>query len=168
MGHKPGTDFNNLEVDINTPPHTHHQDITHSTQEGLQDDKSDEPTYPQSIPDYVLHPRHRPKHHKSDLIREVGFTLKKQGKLTKDPTYRGRRQIQIIECKYSTDGNIQTIIDHIYDIYESLRLALQTHGTLKAEVKIIPIVISRTGTFHVKTLAEIAQFVSFSKDPRTS
>jgi hypothetical protein len=95
----------------------------------------------------------------------VGFTLNKQGKLAKDLTYRGKRQIQIIECKYSTDGNIQRIIDHIYNVYEPLRLALQTHGTLKAEVKIIPIVISRTGTFHVKTLAEIAQLVSFSEEP---
>ena len=95
----------------------------------------------------------------------MGFTLIKQGKLVKDLTYRGRRKIQIIECKYSTDGNIQTIIDHIYGIYEPLRLALQTHGTLKVEVKIIPIVISRTNTFHVKTLAEIAQLVSLKEEP---
>jgi hypothetical protein len=103
-------------VDVNTPPHTHHQGITHSTQEGLQDDKSDDLVYPQSIPDYVLHPQHRPQHHKLDLIRAVGFTLIKQDKLVKDLTYRGRKQIQNIECKYSTDGNIQTIIDYIYDI----------------------------------------------------
>ncbi len=36
---------------------------------------------------------------------------------------------------------MQTIIDYIYDIYEPLRQALQTYGTLKAYVKIIPIVI---------------------------
>jgi hypothetical protein len=53
------------------------------------------------------------------------------------------------------------IIDHICGIYEPLRLALQTHDTLKAEEKIIPIVISRTSTFNVKILAEIAQLVSF-------
>ena len=33
------------------------------------------------------------------------------------------------------------------------------------DVKIIPIVISRAGSFHVKTLAWIAQFVSFKKEP---
>ena len=33
------------------------------------------------------------------------------------------------------------------------------------EAKIIPIVISRTCTFHVKTLAEIAQLVSFKDEP---
>jgi hypothetical protein len=95
----------------------------------------------------------------------VGFTLNKQGKLVQDLTYRGKRQLQIIECKYSTYGNIQTIIEHIYEIYEPLRQALQTYGTLKADVKIISIVISRTGTFHVKTLAEIAQLVSFTEEP---
>ena len=71
--------------------------------------------------EYVLYPQHRPKHHKPDLILAVGFTLNKQGKPVKDPTYRGRKQIQNIECKYSTDGNIQAIIEHIYDIYEPLR-----------------------------------------------
>ena len=60
---------------------------------------------------------------------------------------------------------MQTIIDHIYAIYEPLRLALQTYGTLKAKGQIIPIVISRTCTFHVKTLAEIAELVSFKEEP---
>ena len=95
----------------------------------------------------------------------MASNLNPQGELVRDLTYRGQRQIQIIECKYSTDGNIQTIINHIYDIYEPLRLALQTHGTLKTEVKIIPVVICRTDTFHVKTLAEIAQLVSFKEEP---
>jgi hypothetical protein len=89
----------------------------------------------------------------------VGFTLNKQGKLVKDLTYRGQRQIQIIESKYATDGNIPKNIEHIYEIYEPLRQALHSYGTLKADVKIIPIVISRTGTFHVKTLTKISQLV---------
>jgi hypothetical protein len=46
-----------------------------------------------------------------------------------------------------------------------LKQALQTHGTLQADIKIIPIVISRTGTFNSKTLAEIAQLVSFDEEP---
>jgi hypothetical protein len=33
------------------------------------------------------------------------------------------------------------------------------------EVKIIPVVISRTCALHVKTLAEIAQLVSFKEEP---
>jgi hypothetical protein len=152
-------------ADIDTSPHTHHQEITHSLQEGLQDDKSENPDYPQSIPDYVLHLQHKPKHHKPDLIRAVEYTLHIQGKLIKDLTYHDQRQIQSIECKYSTDGNIQTIIEHVYATYEPLRLLFQTHGTLKADVKIIRIVISRIGTFHVKTIAEISQLVSCNEEP---
>ena len=53
------------------------------------------------------------------------------------------------------DEIILTTIEHIYNIYDPLKQALQTYGTLKADIKIIPIVISRTGTFHAKTLAEI-------------
>ena len=60
---------------------------------------------------------------------------------------------------------MQTIIDHIYDIYEPLRLALETYGTLKAKVKIIPIVISLTCNSYAKTMAEIAQLVSFKEEP---
>jgi hypothetical protein len=96
LEHKPVTDFSNLTSDLDITPHSHHYDIKHSTQEGLQDDKSDNPDYPQTIPDYILHPQYRNKHHKPYFIRAVGFTLNKQGKLVKDPTYRGRRQIQII------------------------------------------------------------------------
>jgi hypothetical protein len=150
---------------MDNPSHTHHQGITHSTQKGLQDDKTNNPEYPQTIPDYVLPPQHKPKHHKPDIIRAVGYTLNTQGKLVKNLTYRGQRKIQVIESKYSTNVNIQTIIDHIYDIYEPLRLALQTYIPLKTDLKIIPVVISRTATFHVKTLAEIAQLVLFQEEP---
>jgi hypothetical protein len=165
LGHKPVTHFNNLTADIDTSPHRHRQGITHSLQEGLQDDKTENPDYPKSIPDYVLHPQNKPKHHKPDLIREVGYTLNTQNKLVKYLTYRGQIQIQIIELQYSIDGDIQTIIDHGHDIYEPLRLALQAHGTLKRDVKIVPIVISRTGTYHVKILAEITELVSFKEEP---
>ena len=120
---------------------------------------------PTSLPEYILPAHHRPTHHKPNIIRAIGYRIGPDGKLKEDPTYRGRRQLQLIECKYSTDGNITDIIDHIYTIYEPLKQALQTHGTLKADIKIIPIVISITGTFNVKTLAEIAQLVSFDKEP---
>ncbi len=73
LGHKPVTDSNSLTADSDISPHTNHQGITHSLQEGLQDDKSESPEHPQSIPDYILHPQHKPKHHKPDLIiRAVG------------------------------------------------------------------------------------------------
>jgi len=57
------------------------------------------------------------------------------------------------------------VINHIYNIYEPLKQELQIHGTLKVHIKIIPIVISRTGTFNVRTLAEIIQLVSFREEP---
>jgi hypothetical protein len=42
-------------------------------------------------------------------------------------------------------------------------MALQEHANLKAYIKVIPIVISITDTFNVKTLADIAQLVSHKK-----
>ncbi len=58
------------------------------------------------------------------------------------------------------------MIDHIYNIYEPLRQALQAHGTMTAEIRSIPIAIIRIGTFNVKNLAEIAQLaVSFKEEP---
>ena len=56
------------------------------------------------------------------------------------------------------------MIDHIHTIYEPIKQDLQTHGTLKADIKIIPIFTSQTGTFNVKTLAEIAYLVSFKEE----
>ena len=53
----------------------------------------------------------------------------------------------------------------MYNICEPRKQALQTHGTIKAEINIIPIVISRTVTFNVKTLAEIAQLISLKEEP---
>ena len=99
------------------------------------------------------------------MIRAVGYTINSDGQLIPDSTYRERIQLQLRECKYSIDGNTQDVIDHIYNIYEPFKQALQIHGTLKAEIKIIPIVISRTGIFNVKALAEIAQLISFKEDP---
>jgi ribonuclease HI len=113
LGHKPVTDFTNLTIDSDIPPHRNHQGILHPLHEGLQDDKSENLDPPQSIPDYILHPQHKPKQHKPDLIRAVGYTFNTQGKLVKDLTYRGQRQIQIIKSKYSTNGNIKIVIDHI-------------------------------------------------------
>ena len=77
----------------------------------------------------------------------------------------GKKATVTRRCKYSTDGDTQAVIDHIYNICEPLKQELQTHGTIKAKIKIIPIVISRIGTFNVKTLAEIAQLISFKEEP---
>jgi hypothetical protein len=67
--------------------------------------------------------------------------------------------------KYFTNRNTRAVIDHIYTIYEPLQQALQTHGALKADITIISIVVSRTGKFNGKTLAEIAHMVYFNEEP---
>jgi hypothetical protein len=69
-----------------------------------------EPQY--IIPEYILLAHNKPTHHKPDLIRAVGYTFGPNGKLIKDPSCKGRRQLQLVECKYSNDGNIQEIINH--------------------------------------------------------
>ncbi len=139
--------------------------ITQPEQEGLQDDKHAKGNTPHIIPDYILPTQHRPTHHKPNIIRAIGYTTGPDGTLQEGPIYRGRRQLQLIECKYLTDDNIRDIIDHIYTLYEPLKQALQTYGTFTADVRIIPIVISKTDIFNVKTLAEIAQLVSFDEEP---
>jgi hypothetical protein len=65
----------------------------------------------------------------------------------------------------NTPRHTHDIIDHIYNIYEPLKLALQTHGTIRTDIKIVSIVISKTCTFNVKTLSETAQLVSYKEEP---
>jgi hypothetical protein len=135
--------------------------------EGMQNDKISNHYYPNALPEYILPHEHRPQHYKPDLIRAIGYKYDAQGILEEDTSYTGRRSIQLIECKYATDTNMQIVIDQIYDLYDPLKQAIMTHatGAWKVDVHIIPIVISRTGSFHVKTLAEIAQLVSFKEEP---
>jgi hypothetical protein len=126
----------------------------------VQDDKADS-SYPQTIAEHILTAQHIPKHHRPDHRPDTT----PEGRHSKDITCKGRRHLQIIECKYSTDGNTLDIIDHIYNIYQPLKLALQTHEKIKADIKIIPIVIFKTSTFNVNTLAEIEQLVSYKEEP---
>jgi hypothetical protein len=134
------------------------------TQEGLQDDKT-HIINPTIIPTNILPNHKRPTHHKPDIIRVVGYKLNSQGMLIEDTTYKGRRYIQIIEGKYSTDSNILETITNIYTIYEPLKQAILQHNRGRLEVEIIPIVISRTGNFHTRTLAELAQLITFKENP---
>jgi len=165
LGSTPITYFSKHNTDIEETTSSHLQPIPDLEQEGLQDDKPNtmEPKY--IIAKYIFPAHNRPTHQRPDLIRAVGYTFGPIGKLSSEPTYQGRREPQLIECKCSTDENIPEIINHIHTIYEPLKQALQHHGTLKADIKIISIVISRTITFNVKTLAEIAQLVSFKEEP---
>jgi hypothetical protein len=95
LGQKPVTDFKELPIPSPDAEDTTLEAIQQPNLEGLQDDKSDA-RYPQTIPEYILPAQHRPKHHRPDLIRAVGYMLTPEGRLAKDLTYRGRRQLQII------------------------------------------------------------------------
>ena len=135
-----------------------------ATQEGLQNDKSNR-KHLTIIPSTILPKHKRQKHHKPDLIRGTRYNINSRGALVKDTTYRGRRCLQLIECKYSTDSNMSDIIGHIHTIYTPLKQAIQLHNNGRIQVEVIPIVISRIGNFHTRTLAEIVQLVSFKENP---
>ena len=116
---------------------------------------------------YILLPADkRPQHQKPDIIRAVGYTIdERTDLLVRDLTYTGHRTLQLIECKYSTDTNMDTIYEDIKNIYTQLRHCILEHGWWDDTIEIIPIVISRTASFHVKTLGEIAQLVSWQEEP---
>ena len=137
LGDTPIKDFTHLKPDIEEATALQLPRILHPKEEGLQTDKPNTPNHSQTIPEYILPTQHRPTHHKPDYTRAIGYTTNPSGQLIPDPTYRGRRQLQLIECKCSTDGNTQAVIDYIYNINEPLKQALQMRGTLKAEIKII-------------------------------
>ena len=113
-----------------------------------------------------LLPKHKmPQRHKPNIIKAIGYRRNPQG-LVEDTTYIERRCLQFIECKYSTDDNTLDTINNTPNIYEPLKQAIIRHNMKNIiMVQIIPIVISRTGNFHTRTLAEIAQLVSFNENP---
>ncbi len=156
LGNRPVKNFKTqtLLETINTQEDHTLQSIE-ATQEGLQNDKI-HIKYPTIIPNNILPKHKRPKHHKPDIIRATGYIITSKGALVADPTYRGRKCLQIIECTYSTDSNILETIEHTHAIYEPLKQAIQLHNNGRIQIEVIPIVISRTRSFHTCTLAEIA------------
>jgi hypothetical protein len=166
LGNKTVKDFKTqTKIEITTPQKDSSLQALEATNEGLQNDK-EKTQHPTIIPTNLL-PRHkRPIHYKPDIIRAIGYKWNAKRQLVEDPTYKGRRCLQLIECKYSTDSNILDTITNIHNIYEPLKQAIMRHNRKKRiQVQIIPVVISRTGNFHTKTMAEIAQLVSFQENP---
>ena len=113
LGKTPINDFTTLKPDTAEKTTSQLPQILHPEEEGLKIDKPNTSNQPQTIPDYILPPQHRLTHNRPDLIRAIGYIISSNGQLIPDPTYRGRRQIQIIEYKYSTNGNTQAVINHI-------------------------------------------------------
>ena len=168
LGRQPVTDFEKQLKDCRTEAHQA-PDRTDPAGEGPMDteveEKSDE-RYKTILPEYILPKDKRPPHYKPDMVRAVGYNIDPDsGTLTPDPTYTGPRALQLIECKYATDTDMHEVIDRIHTIYNPLKQAIQDHGLWHDPIVIIPIVISRTGSFHVKTLAEIAQLISPDEEP---
>jgi hypothetical protein len=166
LGNKTVKDFTTqTKIEMTTPQNDSSLQALEATNEGLQNDK-EKSQHPTIIPTNLLPKHKRPKHYKPDIIRAIGYQWNAKGQLVEDPTYKGRRCLQLIECKYSTDSNLLDTITNIHNIYEPLKQAIMRHNRKKKlQVQIIPIVISRTGNFHTKTLAEIAQLVSFQENP---
>jgi hypothetical protein len=101
-----------------------------ATHEGLQNDK-EKSQHPTIIPANLLPKRKRPQHYKPNIIKAISYTRNKQGHMVEDPAYKGRRCLQLIECKYSIDTNTLDTITNIHNIYEPLKQAIMRHNTKK-------------------------------------
>jgi hypothetical protein len=144
LGKKPVKDFKTQTLfETITTQEDHTLQSIEATQEGLQNDKTNT-KHPTIIPNNILPKHKRPKHNKPDIIRAIGYIINSKGALNVDPTYKERKCLQIISCKYSTDSNILETIEPIHTIYEPLKQAIQLHSNGRIQVEVIPIVISRT------------------------
>ncbi len=162
LGNKTIKDFKSeAKIEIKTPQEDTTLQALEATHEALQNDK-EKSQHPTIIPTYLLPTHKTPQHYTPDIIRAIGYTRNTQRHLREDTTYKGRICLQLIECKYSTHTSTLDTITNIHNIYEPLKHAIMRHNKKKRlMVQIIFIVMSRTGNFHTRTLAEIAQLVSF-------
>ena len=128
LGNKTVKNFKTqTKIEITTPQKDSSLQALEATNEGLQNDK-EKTQHPTIIPTNLL-PRHkRPIHYKQDIIRAIGYKWNAKRQLVEDPTYKGRRCLQLIECKYSTDSNILDTITNIHNIYEPLKQAIMRHN----------------------------------------
>jgi hypothetical protein len=154
LGTKPSRTLNSNKIEMPTPQEDTTLQALEATREGLQNDK-EKTQHPTIIPTNLLPTHKRPQHYKPNIIRAIGYTRNTQGQLLEDTTYKGRRCLQIIECKYSTYTNTLDNITNIHNIYEPLKQVIMRHTRKKRlVVQIIPIVISR-GTRLLHTIGEM-------------
>ena len=88
LGNKSVKDFKaQTKIEMTTPQNDTTLQALEATHEGLQNDK--EKTQHSTIIPTNLLPKHkRPKHHKSDMIRAIGYKWSTQGQLVEDLTYK--------------------------------------------------------------------------------
>ena len=128
LGNKPVRDFKSqMHIETVTTQEDQTLQSTEPTQEGLQNDKANI-NHPTNIPNTILPEHKRPKHNKPDIIRAIGYRVNSQCALVEDTTYRERKRLQLIECKYSTDSNMSDIIDNICTIYAPLKQSILHHN----------------------------------------
>ena len=104
----------------------------------------------------------------ADIQQLIAFATQNNTTLIPDDNFirqGGKPTLQIIEGKYCTDHNAETIIDRIHSIYTPLKQAIQEHGAWPYEVTIHPVVISRTGTFHERTIETIHGLFTLKDKP---
>jgi hypothetical protein len=119
-----------MKIEMTTPQEDTTLQALEATQEGLQNDKA-KAQHPTVIYTDLLPKRRRPQHHKPNIIRAIGYTRNTQGQLVEVTTYKGRRHLQLIECKYSIDDNTLDTITNIHNIYEPLKHAIMRHNWKK-------------------------------------
>jgi hypothetical protein len=128
LGNKTVKDFKTqTKIEMITPQNDTTLQALEATHEGFQNDK-DKIQHPTIIPTNILPKHKRPKHHKSDIIRAIGYKWNTKDQLVEDPTHKGRRCLQLIECKYSTDTNTLDTVTNIHNIYEPLKQAVMRHN----------------------------------------
>ncbi len=120
LGNKTIKDFKSqTKIEMTTPQEDTSLRAMEATHEGLQNDK-EKSQHPTIIPTKLLPTHIRPQHYKPNIIRGICYTKNKQGHLVEDTTFKGRRCLQLVECKYSTYTNTLDTITNIHNIYEPL------------------------------------------------
>jgi hypothetical protein len=90
LGNNPVKDFKTQTLlETITTQEDHTLQSIEATQEGLQNDKINT-KHPTFKPNNILPKHKRPKHHKPDITRAIGYIINSKGALVADPTYRGR------------------------------------------------------------------------------
>ena len=124
LGNKTVKDFKTqMKIEMTTPQEDTTVQAIKATHEGLQNHK-EKTQHPIIIPTNLIPKHKRPHHHKPNIIRALGYKWNTIGQLLENTTYKGRRCLQRIECKYSTDRNTLDTITNIHNIYEPLKHAI--------------------------------------------
>jgi hypothetical protein len=131
LGNKTIKDFKTqTQIKMITPQEDTTLQALEATREGLQTDKM-KTRHPTTIPTDLIPKHKRPLHHKLGIIIAIGYIRNTRGQLLEDTNYNGRRCIQLIESKYSTDNNTLDTITNIHNIYEPLKQAIMRHNRKK-------------------------------------